>query len=444
MLTAAVLSPSTGLPVAKYDHPWDGRLARARVLDWCKSKVGASPTTKEIEAGCARRAFLIKRDGEPDYTREAWDLPYADVLDGILTIIPRGVKALASGHGVMAIDDISEGDRNTLKRHTCALYAKVRAKHVQMPPCPFEDRVVPKEKPVTSALPMRDGDAPADEAGIKSKICALYRQLEQECPFEDEEPESEEAAAEPACDCAKEKPAPMYASGYSYSRTAAGVPVLRRAAPLEPPIEWFAPQETSGPVPLTISADGRVTGHGALWDSCHAGYMDRCVPVPHSAQDYRFFHRGAVKTSDGSLVAVGHLTVGAGHADDQGNLVAASEHYDDAGTTVAVVSAHEDRWGIFLAGAAVPEATPQQIAMLLRSPLSGDWREFNGNLELVAMHGVNVPGFGVDRPRVAVAASGVLIFPGPYAEVEEAKVSQEEIDKRISLAASILIGQKGA
>lgn len=297
--------------------------------------------------------------------------------------------------------------------------------------------------------PKEDGDAPADAAATKKKICALYRQLEMECPFEedDEEPkEAEEAAATPTCDCAKESPAPMYASattkaGMNYSRTAAGVPMIGRKAPVKPPIEWFASPEhpLDAPMPLTITAEGRVMGHGALWDSCHAGYLDRCVPVPHSAQDYKFFHRGAVETDDGVLVAVGHLTVGGGHAGEDGDLRAASEHYDDATSTVAVVSAHEDRWGIYLAGSLVPEATPEQIAMLRRSPLSGDWRSFDGNLELVAMHGVNVPGFGVDRPRVAVAASGVLIFPGPPKLEEPA--TKEEIESRISLAASALLSK---
>lgn len=280
-----------------------------------------------------------------------------------------------------------------------------------------------------------DGAPGQDDAAIKAKICALFKELDMDCPFADDM-KSEEAAAAPACDCSKEKPmAPMYSSGYS--RTAAGVPVIGRKAPLKPPIEWFASPEypLEAPQPLTIHADGRVSGHGALWDSCHAGFADRCVPVPHSAQDYKFFHRGAVETDDGVLVAVGHLTVGGGHADEDGNLRAASEHYDNAGTTVAVVTAHEDRWGIYLAGSLVSEATPEQIAMLRRSPLSGDWRAFEGNLELVAMHGVNVPGFGVDRPRVAVAASGVLIFPGLP------KQTKEDIESRISLAASALLSK---
>lgn len=248
-LIVTVLSPSLTLPVAKYDYPWNGRLARARVLDWCKKKIQATPTGKEIDAACAKRAFLLQRDGEPDYTREAWDLPYADVLDNVLTIIPMGVKALASGHGVQAVQDVSEGEQERMRRHVCALYDKVRKKHQQMPPCPFE-KGSKVTRPISASL--------------------------------------------------------------EYSRTAAGVPVITRIAPpLNPPIDWFAPVETVGPVPLTIEADGRVYGHGALWDTCHTGYAE-CVPVPRSAQDYKFFHRGAVETDDGVLVAVGHLTVGGG------------------------------------------------------------------------------------------------------------------------------------
>lgn len=508
MLTAALIAPTTSLPVARYDYPWDGRLARARVLDWCKKKIHATPTTKEIEPACAKRAFLLQRQGEPDYTREAWDLPYADVIDDQLVIVPRGVKALASGHGIVAVDDISEADRQTAMRYVCDLYDRVRRVHVEMPDCPFK-----KEKPVTSSIEtlvaagiadpakpwdgagaqsriiahcngkpdscwksayLAPGDTPSaskfpvydvvdgdlvlvpkaliaaagrlnqaqgvDTGSLKSKICSLYSQVQSkypdfpDCPLKDSKDDGE------SMDAAAKKKKKDYDMGFSYSRTAAGVPVVDRSVPLKPPMEWFAPVATITPMPLTIQSDGRVMGHGALWDSCHAGYTDRCVPVPHSAQDYKFFHRGAVETEDGVLVAVGHLTVGGGHAGPNGDLVAASEHYDDATATVAVVAAHEDRWGIFLAGALVPDASPEQVAMLRRSPLSGDWRAFDGNLEMVAMHAVNVPGFGVDRPRTAVAASGTLIFPGPYAEVEEEP--DEAVETRIALAASFLIGEK--
>lgn len=513
-----VLAPALSLPIAKYDYPWDGRIARARVLDFCKSKIKATPTTKDIDAPCAKRAFLLLRDKEPDYTREAWDLPYADVIDDRLMIVPRGVKALSSGHGVQAVQTVSSSDQALMRKYVCQLYDRVRQTHHQMPSCPFakgskvtrplaadahehiEDTehleylvaaaiadpgmawdgagaqsriikhcegkgdscwkqayLVPGATPSESKFPVMDvvggglqvvpraviaaagrlGSAKdVNASSLKGKICSLYAQIQTkykdfpDCPLKDSASTATESSD--AMTATKKKMAP-------YSRTAAGVPVLPRLSPpVNPPIDWFAPMETIGPVPLTIEASGRVYGHGALWDSCHAGYADRCVPVPHSMQDYNFFHRGAVETDDGSLVAVGHLTVGGGHAGPDGNLQAASEHYDDATSTVAVVSAHEDRWGIFLAGSLVPEATPEQVAMLRRSPLSGDWRTFDGHLEMVAMHGVNVPGFGVDRPRQAIAASGTLIFPGPFVEDETPEFDPEELDRRIALAASIL------
>lgn len=500
-----VLAPALSLPVAKYDYPWDGRIARARVLDFCKKKIQATPTTKDIDAECARRAFLLKRDKEPDYTREAWDLPYADVIDGRLMIIPRGVKALSSGHGVQAVQTVSSSDQATMRKHVCSLYDRVRQTHHQMPSCPFakgskvtrplaatlppalvaaaiadpgtawdgggaqtriikhcqgkEDScwkqayLVPGATPSDSKFPVMDvvggelqvvpraviaaagrlGQAKdVSASSLKTKICSLYSQIKNkysdfpDCPLTTTKQENDDMEA-----AARKEKMP------SYSRTAAGVPVIERTkVPVNPPIDWFMPQNLMGPVPLTITATGQVYGHGATWDSCHAGFADRCVPVPHSVQDYKFFHRGAVETDDGTLVAVGHLTVGGGHAGPDDSLIAATEHYDDATSTVAVVAAHEDQWGIFLAGSLVPEATPEQVAMLRRSPLSGDWRAFDGNLEMVAMHGVNVPGFGVDRPRTAVAAAGSLIFPGPF--TEEPEPTAEEVSQRIALAASIL------
>lgn len=397
-VTASVLSPYLSAPVAKYDHPWDGRLARARVLDFCKQKIQATPTTKDIDKDCARRAFLLLRDGEPDYTREAWDLPYADVIDGRITIIPRGVKALASGHGIIAISGINDSDRKQLERHTCSLYDRVRRVYPEMPDCPFE------------------GKSPRDTTDSRR-----------------DQPAAKTASAEEV-----EEEATLDESDIPGSITAAGEPtkaVGRYSIPMYPPFEWFAPPTVAAsmPTPLTITREGKVFGHGALWDSCHAGYADACVPVPRSTQDYRFFHRGAVRTEDDTLVAVGHLTVGAGHAGPDLNLKAAAEHYDDASTTVAVVSAYEDRWGIYLTGSLVPDTTEEKIAALLRSPLSGDWRAAEGNLEMVAMHAVNVPGFPVDRPRVSMAASGdSLIIENCTQCASEMDMLSTEIDNALN------------
>lgn len=178
--------------------------------------------------------------------------------------------------------------------------------------------------------------------------------------------------------------------------------LLASIYPVAPPDEWFAQQSLSGPTPLTITADGRVSGHGWLWGTCHQGIGDRCVTPPRSKAGYRYFANGSVMTASGALVKVGKITKGTGHASTRLGWIPAADHYDNTGTVVAVVSVHEDQFGGQFAGAIVPNASDMDVAELRRSPISGDWRRVNGNLELVAALAVNTPGF----PIVSLNAAG--------------------------------------
>lgn len=177
--------------------------------------------------------------------------------------------------------------------------------------------------------------------------------------------------------------------------TAAGFPVA-------PPDEWFREQPLQGPTPLTVTADGRVSGHAWLWGTCHQGIGDRCVVPPRTAAGYRYFANGTVLTASGKSVKVGKITKGTGHASIRLGWVPAADHYDNTGSVVAAVAVYEDRFGGQLAGAVVPGASEADVAELRRSPISGDWRRINGNLELVAALAVNTPGF----PIVSLSASG--------------------------------------
>jgi hypothetical protein len=180
--------------------------------------------------------------------------------------------------------------------------------------------------------------------------------------------------------------------------------LVAAATRVSPPDEWFSDPELSGPTPLTVDADGRVFGHLADWSSCHIGFTNECVQAPPSGTDYAYFHTGSVETASGELLPVGRITLGTGHAGLSAGAFAAAEHYDNTGTCVAVVRAGEDQYGIWVAGSVVPEATAERVAELRRSPLSGDWREVGGNLELVAALAVNTPGFGIPRTRTRVAS----------------------------------------
>lgn len=166
--------------------------------------------------------------------------------------------------------------------------------------------------------------------------------------------------------------------------------------------DQFMPRELDGLTPLTIADDGSISGHIAGWETCHQGFSDMCVVPPHSKTGYALFHTGAVRLTDGSDLPVGKLTVGAGHADpNRLGVRGATAHYDNSATAVAVVRAAEDKWGIQVSGRVIPGTPVEKVEELRRSPISGDWRTYQSNLELVAALGVNSPGFPIPRAMVA-------------------------------------------
>lgn len=190
-------------------------------------------------------------------------------------------------------------------------------------------------------------------------------------------------------------------------------PVLAAAAPVAPPVappeEWFSDPDLPMPTPLTITREGKVFGHLATWDVCHVaspGGPGICIVAPHSNRDYADFHTGTVLTAEDTLIATGKITMGTGHAGQKLNSVAAASHYDNTGTAVADVVAGEDMYGIWVSGALRPGVTDEQKRALRASPLSGDWRERGGSLELIAALAVNVPGFPIPRTSGTVVASG--------------------------------------
>ena len=184
----------------------------------------------------------------------------------------------------------------------------------------------------------------------------------------------------------------------------AEVSLLAAAGPLRPPAEWFEDPKLTGPTALTITDDGRVYGHAALWDVCHVGFSNTCVTPPPSPSGYKHFHTGEVVTADGSRVAVGNLTLGGQHADVRLAYRSAIEHYDVRGAGAAVVRMYEDEFGIAFSGALTPGVTEEQIYDLRRSPVSGDWRRVGGELEMIGVLSVNSPGF--PTPRFATDSAG--------------------------------------
>jgi hypothetical protein len=193
-------------------------------------------------------------------------------------------------------------------------------------------------------------------------------------------------------------------------------------APIDPPAAWFLDPQLEGPTALEITEDGRVYGHAALFDSCHTADPQGtgvCVTPPRSRTDYRYFHLGAITTAEGDSISCGTITLGTPHASLRVSLTEAARHYDDTGLAVADVCCGEDSFGIWVAGALRPDVTPERRRQLAAAKLSGDWRNYRGNLELIGLLAVNIPGFLVPRVSARVAAG----TPEGYADERLALVA---------------------
>lgn len=225
---------------------------------------------------------------------------------------------------------------------------------------------------------------------------------------------------------------------------ASGLPHL-----LTPPADWYADPGLSAPTHLTVTDDGRVYGHLALWDSCHTSFGDRCIRAPRSATSYAYFRSGEVLCADGSRIATGAITLDTDHAHISLAASPAKAHYDHTGAAVADVACGEDAFGIWLAGAMRPTASPESVRALRAADVSGDWRGIPGiGSELVAVLAVNVPGFPVPhRPTLnarhkgdrllSLVAGAALFTLDTEREAIAASIGRDPSTRRAELAALV-------
>jgi hypothetical protein len=438
----------SSLPVAPRETPWSADDAIARISTWAGgngNKFG-SP-------------FLWKaKDGQP-LNPDSYRLPVADVVNGRLTLIPRAVFSagtiLSGGHGYLE-GVVTEPEREALKSTVTDIYAMLQREY-QDPRvvAPWLRGRTPDEREQEAsdmsaslaatvnssewpsmpiADPSRGWDSDAARSRVREWADGDMRQYRRAFVWRDQaNPENVGAYKLPIADVIDgvlqivPKSVSAALGAIEGARGGVAIPdddmdavrsVLQgireridsgshtAAAPAAvnaPPKAWFDDPQLTGPTPLTVTADGRVYGHLAAWGVCHMGIADRCVLAPRSRTDYKYFRNGTVLTSDGSMIKVGRVTVGTGHADARLGYIPAADHYDNTGTATAVVVPREDKFGISLAGGIVSDASPEQVAALRRSPLSGDWRRTReGGLELVAALAVNTPGY----PIISRTASG--------------------------------------
>jgi hypothetical protein len=197
--------------------------------------------------------------------------------------------------------------------------------------------------------------------------------------------------------------------------------VASSAVAVHPPSAWFRDPKFDRATRFTVTDEGRVFGHMALWSTCHTTFPDRCITPPRE-REHAYYLRHELITAEGESVSVGPITLGVGHAEARLGAVPAAAHYDDPRLVVADVTSGEDKFGIWIAGALRPTATEEQLNTLSRGvSLSGDWRGIAGKLRLVAVLCVNAPGFPIPRMRAAMASED-----GPWTTLVAAGVPTEE------------------
>jgi len=104
------------LPLADRDREWDGAEAEQRVRDWAKAD--EEPNAKYRDAH-----VWYDADKKENYT--SYKLLIADVIDGRLYAVPRGVMAAAAVmQGSRGGVDLPEKDIDRVKSHLAKYYAK--------------------------------------------------------------------------------------------------------------------------------------------------------------------------------------------------------------------------------------------------------------------------------------------------------------------------------
>lgn len=349
---SAAVSGDLDLPV----HPdrnaeWDGDAAASRVLAWATGDDG------EVDADRLSRAFLY-RDSERDPgTLAAYKLGFADIRDGNLVVIARGVFAVAAAlQGARGGVDVPDSERDDLRDRTEDLYARLRDA--------FDDSSL--------RAPWDTGDASA---------------------VQDEEDRMGE----------------LEASAWSE---------IRQAPPM--PAEWFR-EPTLEELPPGSGgvhyAGGRIYGWVAQAGEPHAGMPGRNVTIESLGDiDLTHFLRARFTLDDGSTVPAGAFTMNAPHHRDGAECETSSCQFDDSRTVAGIVTVGLNSRGMWFSGAASPHMSDWDRQVFQACQPSYHMRQGrDGRWQLRAVLSVPVPGHSsplvaavVERSNLALAASAAV------------------------------------
>lgn len=105
------------LPMADRDRDWDGDAAEARVREWAGAEDGPNERYRDAH---------VWYDAEKKDNFTAYKLLIADVVDGELTAVPRGVMTAGNVmQGSRGGVDLPEKDIDRVKSHLAKYYEKM-------------------------------------------------------------------------------------------------------------------------------------------------------------------------------------------------------------------------------------------------------------------------------------------------------------------------------
>jgi hypothetical protein len=426
-----------GLPLAPRDAVFDNDDAVQRITQWA----GNDPAK-------LNQAFMWRDSTQPPAAAQSYRLPFGDIINGKLTLVFHAIYAAAAlisgAHG--GLPGISEEDKNQLRNTISAIYPEM-AKAFNDPNirAPW-DRAAAMEGQHAMTEYAADPTANKPYGDVKYADPGYQSDKKKRYPLDSEEHcRAAWSYINQQDNASKYNPAQLKAVkgriaaalkkyGVNVNTGDSQYAISDDGYPLEPPSAWFADPKLDKRTPLTVTPEGQVYGHLAAWGVCHRDVGNReCVLAPKSRANYEPYHLGQVYTAEGETIRVGKIVQDTRHAGINLGYSAAALHYDNTGDEVAVVRAGEDAYGIWLAGAVVPEVSRKQVAKLRRSPISGDWRAVNGNLELTAALAVNVPAFPVysmdNEERLALVAAGMVYSDDSIEEPEvDDNLAEEEDD----------------
>jgi hypothetical protein len=166
-------------------------------------------------------------------------------------------------------------------------------------------------------------------------------------------------------------------------------PNLTAAGVIRPPHEAFEVPEPDGFQHLKVADNGWVSFHLGTWDTCHTGFIDRCVKIPRSRSNYANYCKRPLRTDKGTAYT-GPLILLGGHDATRDAINAALDKVENVWADVVI---RDGKFGPWACGVVRPGVTPEALYAASASSVSGHWLKG----ELLAVCSAPTEGFPVQR-----------------------------------------------